>query len=83
MIPTASIYPPEQLIKGIIVNERGERFVAEDSYHGRTATFVMEQPNQTAFLIVDSDIFAYPEIVSARHQLVDGADALAGRVELA
>jgi 3-oxo-5alpha-steroid 4-dehydrogenase len=72
VIPTASIYPPEQLIRGIIVNERGERFVAEDSYHGRTATFVMEQPDQTAYLIVDSDIFAYPEIVSARHQLVDG-----------
>nr|WP_221796663.1 FAD-binding protein [Aquisediminimonas sediminicola] len=77
VIPTASIYPPGQLIKGIIVNNRGERFVSEDSYHGRTACFVMEQPNQTAYLIVDSEIFAYPEITSARHELVDGWETIA------
>jgi succinate dehydrogenase/fumarate reductase flavoprotein subunit len=72
VIPTASIYPPAQLIKGIIVNANGERFVAEDVYHGRLANFAMEQPGQTAYLIVDNDIFAYPEIPSARHTLIDG-----------
>src|SRR5207253_2416482 len=41
---TACFYPPSQLIKGIIVNALGERFVAEDSYHGRTAACVTEQP---------------------------------------
>ena len=29
---------------GVIVNEDGQRFVAEDSYHARTSQFVMEQP---------------------------------------
>lgn len=48
VIPTASIYPPGQLVKGIVVNRNGERFVAEDVYHGRLANFVMEQPGQTA-----------------------------------
>jgi succinate dehydrogenase/fumarate reductase flavoprotein subunit len=72
VIATASIYPPGQLIKGIIVNKFGKRFVAEDSYHGRTAAFISEQPEQRAYLIVDEEIFAYPEIESARHQLVDG-----------
>ncbi|UAB79312.1 FAD-binding protein [Erythrobacter sp. SCSIO 43205] len=72
VIPTASIYPPAQLIKGILVNKRGERFVAEDSYHGRTGNFVMEQPDQKAWLIVDQDIFAYPEIPTANHSFVDG-----------
>jgi succinate dehydrogenase/fumarate reductase flavoprotein subunit len=72
VIPTASIYPPAQLIKGIIVNRNGERFVAEDVYHGRLANFVMEQPGQKAYLIVDSAIFAYPEIPSANHSLIDG-----------
>ncbi|RVQ66556.1 FAD-dependent oxidoreductase [Croceicoccus ponticola] len=76
VIPTASIYPPGQLIKGIIVNKRGERFVAEDSYHGRTANFVMEQPDQKAWLIVDSEIFAYPEIPTAKHTLVDGWETI-------
>ncbi|MGE4410554.1 MAG: FAD-dependent oxidoreductase [Sphingobium sp.] len=76
MIATASIYPPGQLIKGIIVNTLGQRFVAEDSYHGRTASFIMEQPGQRAFLIVDADIFAYPEITTANHELVDGFDTI-------
>lgn len=76
VIATASIYPPGQLIKGIIVNKCGKRFVAEDSYHGRTAAFISEQPEQRAFLIVDSEIFAYPEIETARHQLIDGYETL-------
>ncbi|MNZ30563.1 Urocanate reductase precursor [compost metagenome] len=76
IIATASIYPPGQLIKGILVNRNGERFVAEDSYHGRTASYVMEQPEQTAYLIVDSEIFAYPEITSAQHALIDGWDTV-------
>ena len=76
VIPTASIYPPAQLIKGIIVNANGQRFVAEDVYHGRLANFVMEQPGQTAYLILDNDIFAYPEIPSAKHSLVDGWETI-------
>lgn len=72
VIPTASIYPPGQLIKGIVVNRNGQRFVSEDVYHGRLGNFVMEQPGQTAYLIVDSEIFAYPENPFAKHTLVDG-----------
>lgn len=76
-IATASFYPPAQLIKGILVNNRGERFVAEDSYHGRTAELIAEQPQACAYLILDSEIFAYPENVNARHRLVDGFETIA------
>jgi 3-oxo-5alpha-steroid 4-dehydrogenase len=72
IIATGSFYPPSGLIKGILVNRRGERFVAEDSYHGRTAAFIMEQPDQRAYLIVDAETFAYPKIAAHRHRLVDG-----------
>lgn len=78
VIATASFYPPGQLIKGILVNARGERFVAEDSYHGRTAQFIMEQPDYKAYLIVDADIFAYPELTDySHHTLVDGWETIA------
>jgi len=77
VIATASIYPPENLIKGIVVNSRGERFVAEDSYHGRLAGYIMEQPDQKAYLIVDSEIFAYPETEGAKHVLIDGYETIA------
>ena len=53
MFITAAAYPPEILLTGIIVNKQGQRFVAEDSYHSRTSAFVLEQPDQAAYLIVD------------------------------
>jgi len=69
---TASIYPPSQLVKGVMVNKLGQRFVAEDSYHGRTAAYVFDQPDRKAYLIVDEEIFAYPEQADAfRYQLID------------
>lgn len=58
---TAPVYPPSILLTGIIVNKDGRRFVAEDSYHSRTAGFVMDQPDSTAFLIVDESHFKRPE----------------------
>ena len=76
-IATASLYPPAQLIKGILVNRAGQRFVAEDSYHGRTAECIAEQPDAAAYLIVDGEIFAYPETAGANHRLVDGWETVA------
>jgi succinate dehydrogenase/fumarate reductase flavoprotein subunit len=75
---TAAFYPPAQLIKGIVVNRDGKRFVAEDSYHGRTAAFIFEQPGQQAYLIVDSETFAYPELAEFFGiELVDGWSSVA------
>ena len=59
---TAPPYPPAILLTGIIVNKNGERFVAEDSYHSRTAGYVMDQPDSAAFLIVDEDHLERPEV---------------------
>ena len=59
---TAAAYPPEILLTGVIVNKDGERFVAEDSYHSRTSAFVLEQPDQTAYLIVDEAHMEMPEM---------------------
>ncbi len=57
---TAPFYPPSILVKGLIVNKLGERFVAEDSYHSRTSAFVLEQPDSAAYLIVDSAHIEHP-----------------------
>ncbi|MBW8910932.1 MAG: FAD-dependent oxidoreductase, partial [Sphingomonas sp.] len=73
-----TFYPPAQLIKGIVVNRDGQRFVAEDSYHGRTAAFIFEQPGQQAYLIVDSETFAYPELAKFFDiELIDGWETAA------
>jgi succinate dehydrogenase/fumarate reductase flavoprotein subunit len=59
---TAPVYPPPVLVTGLIVNSRGQRFVAEDSYHARTSQFVMEQGNSAAYLIVDSAHVEQPQM---------------------
>jgi len=59
---TAAAYPPEILLTGVIVNKNGQRFVAEDSYHSRTSAFVLEQPDQSAYLIVDEAHMQMPEM---------------------
>lgn len=55
---TAPFYPPSSLVKGVIVNKEGRRFVAEDSYHSRTSYHVLKQTDQAAYLIADSDHMA-------------------------
>jgi succinate dehydrogenase/fumarate reductase flavoprotein subunit len=59
---TAPFYPPSILLTGIIVNQLGQRFVAEDSYHSRTSAFVLEQPNAAGYLIVDSKHIEHPSM---------------------
>jgi succinate dehydrogenase/fumarate reductase flavoprotein subunit len=58
---TCPFYPPEKLIKGILVNKLGKRFVAEDSYHSRTSIVASEQPDGVAYLLVDDECFGRPE----------------------
>jgi 3-oxo-5alpha-steroid 4-dehydrogenase len=72
---TAPFYPPGDLVKGIVVNNLGERFVAEDSYHSRTSAFVFEQPEQKAWLVLDSVHMAEPSY--GLQPLVDGWETIA------
>ena len=59
---TAPAYPPSILLNGIIVYKDGQRFVTEDSYHSRTSQFVLEQPESTAYLIVDEAHMERPAV---------------------
>ena len=71
---TAPVYPPSRLLTGVIVNQQGERFVAEDSYHSRTSGFVMEQTNHAAYLIVDSEHIEHPAFPLC--PLIDGWETI-------
>jgi succinate dehydrogenase/fumarate reductase flavoprotein subunit len=72
---TAPFYPPSALITGLIVNSRGLRFVAEDSYHARTSQFVLEQDDSAAYLIVDSAHAEQPQMPLV--PVLDGYDTVA------
>ncbi|WP_380872828.1 hypothetical protein ACFB49_37330 [Sphingomonas sp. DBB INV C78] len=75
---TSPFYPPENLLKGILVNAQGQRFVAEDSYHSRSGIFSAQQPDGVVYLVVDAAIFAYPHFASLTNQsLIDGFETIA------
>lgn len=73
---TAPVYPPSVLVTGLIVNSRGMRFVAEDSYHSRTSQFVLEQAGCAAYLIVDSAHAEQPQMPLV--PLLDGYQSVTG-----
>ena len=62
------------MLKGILVNKNGERFVAEDSYHSRTAFYCLDQPDRVVYLIVDDKCFAKPELVG--QELIDAWESI-------
>jgi succinate dehydrogenase/fumarate reductase flavoprotein subunit len=46
---------PQQLVRGILVNGRGQRFVPEDTYPGRVGQLTLYHQDNTAYLIIDDD----------------------------
>jgi 3-oxo-5alpha-steroid 4-dehydrogenase len=46
---------PQQLVRGILVNGRGQRYVAEDTYPGRIGQLTLYHQDNAAYLIIDSD----------------------------
>jgi succinate dehydrogenase/fumarate reductase flavoprotein subunit len=64
LFTTLPIYPPESHVKGILVNERGQRFINEDAYPGRIAVHCTRQIGDRIFLLVDDEIFEQPTELS-------------------
>lgn len=46
---------PQLLVRGILVNGRGQRYVAEDTYPGRIGQLTLYHQDDTAFLVLDAD----------------------------
>jgi len=78
---TVPFYPPGSLTFGILVNGHGQRFIAEDGYHGRIAEMASRQPLGTVYLIVDEASFGHPlyegfEIAAVEESITDLERAL-------
>ena len=72
---TTPFYPPQSLIKGILVNKDGQRFVNEDSYHSKSSILCLEQPDGVAYLIADDSFFERP--LFGWQELIDAWDDVA------
>ena len=61
---TLPMYPPASHVKGILLNEAGQRFINEDSYPGRVAVHCTRQVGDRIFLLVDNAMFEQPSELS-------------------
>lgn len=52
---------PQLMVRGILVNAHGQRFIAEDTYPGRIGQAMLFHQNNEAFLILDQR--AYDEVL--------------------
>jgi succinate dehydrogenase/fumarate reductase flavoprotein subunit len=71
---TAPFYPPASLIKGILVNKHGKRFINEDCYHARTMDTAFNQPDGVAYLVCDDATFGRPEL--GMQKLIDAWETI-------
>ena len=49
----APVYPPENVLAGILVNSSGQRFISEESYHGVLGDAIAFHQSGRAWLITD------------------------------
>ncbi len=52
---------PWGLKRGVLVNEKGQRFINEDAYYGRLGEWALLHQDGRAWLIVDDDVYEKPE----------------------
>lgn len=51
----AFLIDPQQTVRGILVNGRGQRYVPEDMYSGRIGQLTLYHQDDIAYLIIDGD----------------------------
>jgi succinate dehydrogenase/fumarate reductase flavoprotein subunit len=73
-------YPPPDHVKGILVNEQGQRFINEDAYHGRSGDYILNHQQGVAYLIVDDEIYgptiAFHKVLTVEESIEDLERAL-------
>jgi succinate dehydrogenase/fumarate reductase flavoprotein subunit len=61
---TIPYYPPASMTHGIVINDRGQRFINEDVYHGRLGAFVLRQQSDRVYFILTVEQYGDYERVS-------------------
>ncbi len=68
-----ALHPPEEIIQGILVDGRGQRFINEDCYLGRTGEYAMARADGDVYLILDAEVSSSPLL--GDNELVATADS--------
>jgi len=57
-------YPPADMTRGIVINDKGQRFINEDVYHGRLGAFALRQLAERIYFIVTVEQYGDYEKIS-------------------
>ncbi len=57
-------YPPASMTCGILINDKGQRFINEDVYHGRMGAFLLAQQSERFYYVLTIDQYGDYEKVS-------------------
>ncbi|MBE9539407.1 MAG: FAD-dependent oxidoreductase [Proteobacteria bacterium] len=57
-------YPPASMTCGILVNDKGQRFINEDVYHGRMGAYLLAQQSERFYYVLTIDQYSDYEKVS-------------------
>jgi 3-oxo-5alpha-steroid 4-dehydrogenase len=71
---------PRQLIKGILVDAHGRRYINEDVYQAVHGNVAMRQQNGEVYLIVDAAVFARPDYPTEIAAVADSPEELEARL---
>lgn len=74
-------YPPASMTKGIVVDDRGQRFINEDVYHGRLGAFVLRQQSQRVYYILTVEQYGDYETASYMGSEVAGTGESVAELE--
>ncbi|MBW2271077.1 MAG: FAD-dependent oxidoreductase [Deltaproteobacteria bacterium] len=68
-----ALHPPEEIIQGVLVDPRGQRFVNEDAYLGRVGEYARGRADGDVILILDAGVPGSPLL--GDNELVARADS--------
>ena len=57
-------YPPASMTSGILINDKGQRFINEDVYHGRMGAYMLAQQSERFYYVLTVDQYGDYEKVS-------------------
>ncbi len=74
-------YPPASMTSGILVNDKGQRFINEDVYHGRMGAAILAQQSERFYYVLTVDQYGDYERVSYMGAEVAGTGETVAELE--
>ena len=72
-----AFYPPAKLTYGLLVNNKGQRFINEDAYLARLGHYCSIQDHQEVFMVVQNEDFELPHYFDPPPPIVGTGDTIA------